>query len=119
MKQKHRFPLFRWAAILISFLTLILTTIQLIEYSRLRNNFPQGMQVGDVPIGGLNYAQAAERLFMVYRSPIEIVYDGHPIQIRPAVLGFERRSITCWLLPTAARDRTLLGRFWNFLWQRR
>lgn len=47
------------------------------------------MQVGDVPIGGLNYAQAAERLFMVYRSPIEIVYDGHPIQIRPAVLGFE------------------------------
>ncbi|HOM67914.1 MAG: hypothetical protein BWX85_00226 [Chloroflexi bacterium ADurb.Bin120] len=119
MKQKHRFPLFRWAAILISFLTLILTTIQLIEYSRLRNNFPQGMQVGDVPIGGLNYAQAAERLFMVYRSPIEIVYDGHPIQIRPAVLGFEPQ--VDHMLAVADNQRVtepFWAGFWNFLWQR-
>ncbi|NLN69426.1 MAG: hypothetical protein GX142_01370 [Chloroflexi bacterium] len=119
MKQRHRFPLFRWAAILSSFLTLILATSQLIAYSRLRNNFPLGMQVGNVPIGGLNYAQAAERIYTVYRSPIEIIYNGSPIQIRPAVLGFEPE--VDHMLAVADNQRVtepFWGGYWNFLWNR-
>ncbi len=117
--QRHRFPIFRWAAIVIIFLTLILATMQLIEYSRLRNNFPIGMQVGGVPIGGLNYVQAAERLYTVYRSPIEIIYAGSPVHIRPAVLGFEPEVDK--MLAVADNQRVTepfwLG-YWNFLWGR-
>ena len=116
---RHRFPIFRWAAIVIIFLTLILATVQLVEYSRLRNNFPFGMQVGGVPIGGLNYIQAAERLYTVYRSPIEIIYAGSPIHIRPAVLGFEPEVDK--MLAVADNQRVTepywLG-YWNFLWGR-
>jgi hypothetical protein len=117
VRQRYRFPLFRWAAILISFITLILATIQLVEYSRLRNNFPLGMQVGGVPIGGLNYVQAAERLYTVYRSPIELVYAGNPIQIRPAVLGFEPEVDR--MLAVADNQRVtepFWEGYWNFLW---
>lgn len=119
MRQKHRFPLFRWAAILVSFITLILATLQLIEYSRLRNNFPLGMQVGGVPIGGLNYVQAAERLYTVYRSPVELVYAGNTIHIRPAVLGFEPAVER--MLAVADNQRVtepFWEGFWNFLWSR-
>ena len=119
MRQKHRFPLFRWTAILISFITLILATLQLIEYSRLRNNFPLGMQVGGVPIGGLNYVQAAERLYTVYRSPVELVYAGNTIHIRPAVLGFEPAVER--MLAVADNQRVtepFWEGFWNFLWSR-
>jgi len=119
MKQRHRFPIFRYAAIVILFITLIIATIQLVEYSRLRNNFPLGLQVGGVPIGGLNYVQAAERLYTVYRSPIEIIYDGHPIQIRPAVLGFEPEVDR--MLAVADNQRVtepFWEGFWNFLWGR-
>ena len=55
-----------------------------------------------------------ERLFMVYRSPIEIVYDGHPIQIRPAVLGFEPQVDHMLAVADNQRDRTLLGRVLEF-----
>jgi beta-lactamase class A len=119
MKQRHRFPFFRWAAIVIIFFTLILATGQLIKYSRQRNNFPLGMQVGGVPVGGLNYVQAAERIYTVYRSPIEISYNGNPIQIRPAVLGFEPE--VDHMLAVADNQRVtepFWGGYWNFLWGR-
>jgi beta-lactamase class A len=119
MLRRKQFPIFRWAAIGMLFITMIIATVQLTEYSRLRNNFPMGMQVGEVPIGGLNYVQAAERLYTVYRSPIEIVYAGSPIHIRPAVLGFEPEVDR--MLAVADNQRVTepfwLG-FWNFLWSR-
>jgi len=103
----------------ISFITLILATLQLVEYSRLRNNFPVGMQVGGVPIGGLDYVQAAERLYTVYRSPIELVYAGNTIHIRPAVLGFEPAVER--MLAVADNQRVtepFWEGYWNFLWSR-
>ena len=117
--QRQRFPIFRWATIISLLLTIILSTIQLTTYSRVRNNFPLGMQVGDVPIGGLNYVQAAERLYTVYRSPIELVYAGDPIQVRPAVLGFEPEVEK--MLAVADNQRVtepFWQGFWNFLWGR-
>lgn len=117
--QRHRFPIFRWLAILLMLITVLLTTMQLVSYSRIRNNFPMGMRVGQVPIGGLNYVQAAERIYTVYRSPIELVYAGNTIQVRPAVLGFEPEVEK--MLAVADNQRVtepFWSGFWNFLWSR-
>lgn len=117
--QRRRFPLFRWLAIGLIVITVILATLQLVSYSRIRNNFPLGLQVGQIPIGGLNYEEAAERIYSVYRSPIEVNYDGNLIQIRPAVLGFEPQVEN--MLAVADNQRVtdpFWSGFWNFLWNR-
>ncbi|MFN2302094.1 MAG: hypothetical protein ACK2TV_00015, partial [Anaerolineales bacterium] len=117
--QRHRFPLFRTVAIFLILITIVLTTFQLISYSRIRNNFPLGLQIGGVPIGGLNYEQAAERIYTVYRSPIEVNYHGSLIHLRPAVLGFEPEMDQ--MLATADNLRVsepFWDGFWNYLWDR-
>ena len=65
--HRRKFPLFRWVAIITILITVILATIELVSYSRIRNNFPLGFQAGGVPIGGLNYTEAAERIYTVYQ----------------------------------------------------
>jgi len=117
--HRRTFPIFRWAAIFFILVTVLLTTLQLITYSRIRNNFPLGLRVGQIPIGGLDYEQAAERIYTVYRSPIEIIYDGNPIQIRPTVLGFEPKVEN--MLAVADNQRVtepFWEGFWDFLWNR-
>jgi len=118
--QRHKFPFFRWIAIIIIVIAIVLATIELISYSRIRNNFPLELQVGGVPIGGLTYKQAAERLYAVFRSPIEVVYAGNVIQIRPAVLGFEPEVES--MLAVADNQRVtepFWDGYWNFLWNRK
>jgi beta-lactamase class A len=115
----RKFPLFRWLAIGLILITVVLTTLQLIRYSQIRNNFPLGLQVAEVPIGGLNYEEAAERIYSVYRSPIEVTYNGSRIQIRPAVLGFEPQVEN--MLAVADNERVtepFWTGFWDFLWNR-
>ncbi len=117
--QRHKFPLFRWLAILTMLITVTLVTVQLVSYSRIRNNFPLGLQAGGVPIGGLTYETAAERILTVYRSPIELDYAGNLIQVRPAVLGFEPDVDN--MLAVADKRRVtepFWEGFWNFLWNR-
>jgi beta-lactamase class A len=115
--NRHKFPLFRWVAIFLLVITMVLLTMQLIIYSRIRNNFPLGLQVGQVPIGGLDYVQAAERIYTVYRSPIEIIYADSAIQIRPAVLGFEPEVEKMLALADNQRvTEPFWEGFWNFLW---
>lgn len=117
MKQRPNLPIFRWAAIVLLLFTLILSVIELTNYSRIRNNFPRGLQVGGVPIGGLNYVQAAERLYLVFRSPIELIYLDSTIHVRPAALGFEPEVDR--MLAVADNQRVtepFWKGFWNFLW---
>ena len=117
--RRNNFPVFRWAAIFFILITIVLTTVQLVSYSRIRNNFPLGMRVGGIPIGGLDYERAAERIYTVYRSPIEIHYDSSKIQIRPAVLGFEPEVEKMLAVADNLRvTEPFWEGFWNFLWDR-
>ncbi len=117
--HRRKFPIFRWVAIILIMITVLLTIVELIDYSRIRNNFPLGLRVGGIPIGGLDYEEAAERVYTVYRSPIELIYDGYPIQIRPAVLGFEPRVENMLAVADNLRvTEPFWEGFWNFLWNR-
>ncbi len=98
---------------------ILLAVTQLSSYSRIRNNFPLGLRVASIPIGGLNYEQAHERILTVYRAPIEVIYSGSVIQIRPAVLGFEPQVEN--MLAVADNQRVtepFWEGYWNFLWNR-
>ena len=119
MIKSRKFPIFRWAGIIFILLTVMLITIQLASYSRIRNNFPEGMYVADVPVGGLNYEEASERIYTVYHAPIELRYNGYPIHVRPAVLGFEPEVENMLAVADNLRiTEPFWEGFWGFLWGR-
>lgn len=109
----------RWLSVFLLLAALILTTLQLVRYSRVRASLPTGMVVAGVPVGGLDRQQAAQRLLEAYSIPVEILYNNAVIHISPSVVDFQLDLDS--MLAAADLERTLepfwLG-FWDFLWGR-
>jgi beta-lactamase class A len=96
-----------------------LTIVALIGYSRQRNNYPRGMTIAGVPVGGVDPQLASERVLQVYSSPIEVQYEEAVIHIDPSVVGFELDMDS--MIAAADLERTggsFWGGFWNYLWNR-
>ena len=94
-----------------------LAILQLTRYSRVRANFPTGLKIAGIPVGGLNYELASDRLVKVFMSPIELLYGEQRIQVRPATLGFELKIQN--MLAAADQQRTnepFWTGFWKYLW---
>ena len=89
MRNRRSIPILRGISIAILTIALVLTVIALIGYSRQRNNYPSGMTIGGVHVGGVNPQTASQRVLQVYSSPVELHYGEATIQIDPSVVGFE------------------------------
>jgi len=97
----------------------VLTVVALIGYSRQRNNYPRGMTIAGVVVGGVDPQIASERVLQVYSSPIEVQYGEAIIHIDPSVVGFEPDMDS--MIAAADLERTggsFWGGFWNYLWNR-
>ena len=119
MRNRNTNVILRGLSIVLLTGALILSTVSLISYSRQRNNYPTGMSIAGVPVGGLTPAEASQRLLEVYTSPVEILYNDAVIHIDPGVVGFEADIET--MLAAADLSRTggsFWGGFWNHLWNR-
>lgn len=91
----------------------------LVRYSRVRANFPTGLQIAAVPVGGLDRQQAAQRLMQAYDLPIEVVYNDAVIQIHPSLIDFQLDLDS--MLAAAEQQRTgelFWQGFWEYLWGR-
>jgi len=110
----------RWVSLIFLAAAIVLTMIQLVSYSRLRGNYPPGMTIAGVPVGGADPQTAAQRLLQIYNStPIEIQYAGAVIHMEPAMAGLQLDTES--MLAAADLQRTgssfWIG-FWDFLWNR-
>lgn len=117
MRSRNTSIFFRVVSILFLSATIILVIVSLINFSRQRNNYPAGMSIGGVPVGGLTPQQASERVLLVYTTPIEAQYGEYLIHIDPAVVGFELDTEA--MIAAADLSRTsgsFWGGFWNYLW---
>lgn len=107
----------RWVSLFFIAAAIILTMIELTAYSRARGNYPAGMTIAGVPVGGVSPQEAAQRLLQVYNSPIEIQYAGEVIHLDPTLVGFSLETEA--MLAAADLQRTgssfWVG-FWDFLW---
>jgi len=109
----------RWVSLIFISLAIILTVIQLINYSLQRANYPSGMSVAGVPVGGLNPQEAAQRLLQVYASPVEIHYNNAIIHMEPGLVGFELDVESMLAAADLQRvESSFMGGFWNNLWNR-
>jgi beta-lactamase class A len=109
----------RWVSLIFIAAAITLTMIALTTYSRQRGNYPAGMTVAGVPVGGVDPQTAAQRLLQTYNTPIELQYAGAIIQMDPAVAGFQVDTES--MLAAADLQRTgssFWGGFWDFLWNR-
>lgn len=119
MRNRNTSIWLRGIAVLLLILATFLTISSLITYSRQRNNYPPGMSIAGVPVGGLAPQAASQRVLEVYTSPIELHYGGGIIQVDPGTLGFQLELDS--MLAAADLSRTggpFWGGFWDYLWNR-
>lgn len=119
MRSRSSIPLLRGVSIGLLSVALVLAVIALIGYSRQRNNYPAGLTIGGVRVGGVTPQIAAERVLQVYSSPIEAKYGDAVIHITPSVVGFQLEMDT--MLAAADLERTggsFWAGYWNYLWHR-
>jgi beta-lactamase class A len=118
--RSRSFSALRWISLFFILAAVAVFTMQLVRFSRFRVNFPTGMQIADIPVGGLDRAASAERLLEVYSTtPVEMRYGEDIIHLSPGVAEFDL-DLEAML---AAADLTRSQQpfwveFWNFLWGR-
>lgn len=119
MRNKVSFSFLRWGSLILLLLAVVVTSLQLVRYSRLWINFPTNLSIAGIPVGLLSRQQAIERLLTVYSQPVELYYNESIIQLDPATVGFTLD--TDIILAAAEQERTRISfweAFWNYLWDR-
>ncbi len=119
MKTRDTSFLLRWISLGFIVAAAILTILQLVSYSRLRNTYPPGLSIGGVPVEGITPNEASQRLLAVYGAPIEMRYNDAVILLDPTTAGFELDIDT--MLAAADLQRTsrpFWTGFWDYLWGR-
>lgn len=113
----QRISLLRWIAIGLLVIAAILLVLQLVKFSRLRAGFPSGTVIADIPVGGLEQQDAADRVTQAYNYPIEIHYGDEVFYLKPSSLGFEIDIDT--MIAAADQQRVnapFWTSFWDYLW---
>ncbi|MBI5964970.1 MAG: serine hydrolase [Chloroflexi bacterium] len=119
MRNRNTNTILRGVSILFLTSALVLTIVSLIGYSRQRNNYPAGMMIAGVSVGGLTPVEASQRLLEVYTSPVEVQYNGAVIHIEPGVVGFQPDIETMLAAADLSRTgRSFWGGYWDYLWNR-
>ena len=119
MRNRSSIPILRGISIAILSLAVVLVVISLIGYSRQRNNYPPGMTIAGVKVGGVDPQIAQQRVLQVYSTPIEVLYGEAIIHVDPSVVGFELDLDSMIAAADLARTGgSFWGGFWNYLWNR-
>ncbi len=119
MRRRTSFSALTWLAVFFLVAAVLFTVLQFINFSRLRTTYPINMEIAEVPVGGLDRQQAAQRLLQAYALPVELRYDDQAILFEPSICGFELDLES--MLAAADLERTKnsfwIG-FWDYLWGR-
>ncbi|HEX2979412.1 MAG TPA: serine hydrolase [Anaerolineaceae bacterium] len=119
MKRRSNLSALRWVSLLLIFGAVLLTILQLIRFGRIRGNYPYGLTIGGIPVGGMDRQEAAQVLLQTYAAPIELHYGDAIIQAKPSSVGFELDLEP--MLSAADLQRTnapFWNAFWDYLWDR-
>lgn len=120
MRNRRSISSLRWISVFLILGAVILTTMQLARFSRIRASFPPGMVIAGVPVGGLDRASSAQRLLEIYTAtPVELRYGAASIHLNPSVVEFKLDLDS--MLAAADQARTQQSfwiDYWNYLWGR-
>jgi len=119
VRRRPRLSALSWLAVFFLVAAVIFSTLQFVQFSRLRTTYPGSMTIAEVPVGGLDRQGAAQRLLEAYSLPVELLYDDQAILFEPSICGFDLDLES--MLAAADLERTKesfwVG-FWDYLWGR-
>jgi beta-lactamase class A len=119
LRSRASFSFLRWGSLLLILLAVVVTTLQLVRFSRLWINFPFNLSIAGVPVGQLSRQATAERLLTVYSQPIELYYNDALIDLSPTTVGFTLDTDSMLAVAEQERTRTSFWEaYWNYLWDR-
>lgn len=119
MRNRSPFSPLRLISFVLILAAVVLTTLQLARFSRVRANLPAGLQIAGVPVGGLTRQEAAQRLLESYSTAVELRYNQSPIHLEPAVVDFQLDVDSMLGAADVARNqRPFWEEFWDYLWGR-
>jgi beta-lactamase class A len=119
LRNRSSFSALRFISLSLILIAVILSTLQLIYFSRVRAYFPAGLKIAGVPVGGLDRQGAAKRLLEAYSTPVELHYNGSVIDLNPSVVDFQLDTDSMLAAADLRRTQTLFWQdFWDFLWGR-
>lgn len=110
----------QWLTVTILVATSIFLLLKLFQYASLRGNYPTGLTIAGVNVGGLSKEEATNVLTNRYiEAPIIIFHGTDRFEISPSDAEFELDLNT--MLSAADIERTqqdFWAGFWGFLWGR-
>ncbi|MFO7540141.1 MAG: serine hydrolase [Chloroflexota bacterium] len=108
----------QWLTVTIMVTSALFLLYQLYNFAGSRTNFPAGLSIGGVNVGGLNREEASEVLTNRYlRSPITIYHGEQSFELNPTDAEFQLDLDT--MLSEADFQRTqqdFWAGFWGYLW---
>jgi beta-lactamase class A len=119
VRTRRSASIVRLLSLALIFGALVLVAMQLVAFSRVRSYLPAGLIVAGVPVGGLDRAQAAQRLIEVYSAPVELHYNDSVIQLSPNTVDFRLDVENMLALANLERtQKSFWEDFWDYLWGR-
>lgn len=117
--MRRRGSILRFLSLGILFGAFVLTAWQLVVFSRIRSYLPAGLAVAGVPVGGLNSAQAAQRVVAMYSTPLELRYNDAQILLYPTMIDFQLKTESMMTVARMERSQKQFWQdFWDYLWGR-
>ncbi len=108
----------QWLTVAIIMATTIFLLIKLFQYASVRSNYPTGLTVAGIDIGGLNKEQTREVLTNRYIEAPVIIYHGEEqFELSPTQAKFQLDIDS--MLSSADYERSqqdFWAGFWGFLW---
>jgi beta-lactamase class A len=119
MRRRSTFSALRFISIILILASIVLAVFQMITFSRVRANMPPGLVVAGVPVGGLDRAQAAQRIQEAYSYPVDLLYRDARIQLQPSVVDFTLAIEDMIALANLERtQRQFWQDYWDYIWGR-
>ncbi len=110
----------QWVIVTFIVAVVIFLLYNIFQYGNFRQNFPAGLTIGGIPVGGLNAEQAAELLTSRYVDAEVIIHHGdNSVSLSPTRVEFQLDLET--MLSQADYQRAqqdFWAGFWGYLWNR-
>ena len=108
----------QWLTVAIIVATTVFLLIKLFQYASIRSNYPTGLTVAGIDIGGLSEEQARDVLTNRYiEAPVIIYHGNEQFELSPAQAKFQLDLDS--MLSRADYERSqqdFWAGFWGFLW---